>query len=379
MERLLQVAVRHIYAVFDSQVVILLPCADGRLQPWGGRGGWERDVPGGQLFGPSLAEQDVARWAFDHKERAGRGTNTLPNAEGLYLPLGGSQRPVGVLGVRPQNQRRPFNPEQMQLLETIASQTALAIERAGLAEEVQHATISAETERLRAALLLSVSHDLRTPLAIITGALSRLSEGPAGVERELARGAYDEARRLNRLLGNLLEMTRIESGAVRVRKAWESLEELVGAAVGRLAEGGQGELPDNHALTINLPDDLPLIPLDAVLIEQVLVNLLDNTVKHTPPGTPIALRAWQDGGAVLVEVADGGPGLIPGDEARVFEKFYRGSLDSARGNVGLGLAICRGMIEAHGGRIWAEHTPGGAAFRFTLPLEGPPPVVIADA
>jgi two-component system sensor histidine kinase KdpD len=299
------------------------------------------------------------------------------------MPLSGSQRLVGVLGVRSQDQRHLFNPEQMHLLETFASQTALAIERARLAEDAERATISAETERLRAALLSSVSHDLRTPLSIITGALSSLAEGRAGADvaaqRDLARGAYDEARRLNRLLGNLLEMTRLESGAVRVRKAWESLEELVGAAVGRLAEDESGDLPDNHPLTINLPAALPLVPLDAVLIEQVLVNLLDNAVKHTPSGTPITLRAREEGGSVLVEVMDGGKGLAPGDETRVFEKFYRGGTDSARGNVGLGLAICRGMIEAHGGRIWAENAPGGgAAFRFTLPLEGLPPIVVDE-
>jgi two-component system sensor histidine kinase KdpD len=173
-------------------------------------------------------------------------------------------------------------------------------------------------------------------------------------------------------------MTRLEAGAVRVRKEWQPLEEVVGVAVARVAGASEqaGLLPGGRPLPIDLPPDLPLIPLDGLLVEQVLVNLLDNAVKHTPPGTPIALEARRAGDAVEVSVADGGVGLRPGDEGRVFDKFYRGGADSGRGNVGLGLAIGKGMVEAHGGRIWAEGRPGGGAvFRFTLPLEGTPPEV----
>jgi two-component system sensor histidine kinase KdpD len=379
---LLAVAVRHITTTFESQVVILLPSAEGGLRPWGDCSGWSRDIDPQQLFGLSAAEQGVAQWVFDHTERAGLGTNTLPSAEGLYLPLNGSRATVGVVGVRPANRQRFLSPEQVHLLETFISQTALAIERATLAEEAAHATVAAETERLRAALLSSVSHDLRTPLAIIAGSLSSLAQGGDGLDSatraDLVQTASDEAQRLNRLLSNLLEMTRLEAGAVRVRKEWQPLEEVVGVAVARVAEGetNSGLLPGDHPLQIDLPLDLPLIPLDGILIEQVLVNLLDNAVKHTPAGTPITLRAQRVGAAVQVAVIDCGPGLASGDEQRVFDKFYRGGADRSRGSVGLGLAICKGMVEAHGGRIWAERgAEGGAVFAFTLPLEGTPPQI----
>jgi two-component system sensor histidine kinase KdpD len=385
MEQILSVAVRHIHAVFESQVVFLLPCSDKALRPWGEYSGWSRDIDPGQLFGLSASEQGVAQWVFDHQEPAGVGTDTLPSAEGLYLPLRGSRVTVGVLGMRPANHQRLLGPEQMHLLETFVSQTAQAIERAGLAEEAARATVSAETERLRAALLSSVSHDLRTPLAIIAGSLTSLAQGGVTLDpathAELVQTAGDEAHRLNHLLSNLLEMTRLEAGAVRVRKEWQPLEEIVGVAVARTAEGEArpGMLPGNHPLAIELPSDLPLVPLDGILIEQVLVNLLENAIRHTPAGTPIRLRAQHQGGRVQVEVADAGPGLAPGDEQRVFDKFYRGGADQSRGNVGLGLAICKGMVEAHGGQIWAENRPGGgAAFRFTLPLDGSPPQVAPE-
>ncbi|NTW01186.1 MAG: sensor histidine kinase KdpD [Oscillochloris sp.] len=382
---LLKVAVRHIHTVFNSQVIILLPCTDGALRPWGDCSGWSEGIDPTQFFALSNAEQGVAQWVFDHKEQAGLGTNTLPSAEGLYLPLSGSQRVVGVLGVRPHQRSYLLNPEQIHLLETFASQTALALERAGFATEAEQAILAAETERLRAALLSSVSHDLRTPLAIITGALTSLTQGGAGLDSamrdDLAQTAYDEAHRLNRLLSNLLEMTRLEAGAVRVHKEWQPLEEVVGVAVARIVGDLEqpGLLPGDRPLQIDLPPDLPLIPLDGILIEQVLVNLLDNAIKYTPPGTAICLRAQQRKAAVEVVVADRGPGLAPGDETRVFDKFYRGGADSGRGNVGLGLAICKGMIEAHGGRIWAENgLNGGAVFTFTLPLDGTPPQIALE-
>jgi two-component system sensor histidine kinase KdpD len=382
LENLLGAAVSHLNEVFGSQVVVLLPTASGRLQPWGQVTGWSRILEARQLYMPSLSEQAVAQWVYDHSEMAGLGTNTLPSAEAIYLPLAGSQRTVGVLGVRPRQSRQLWAPEQMRLLETFVSQTAIAIERAMLAEETQHAQITAETERMRAALLSSVSHDLRTPLATITGANSSLVHSYASLDDatriELAQTALHEAERLNHLVGNLLDMTRLEAGAIQVQKEWQPLEEVVGAALARLES-----TPDDaaalsaHPLTVELPADLPLVPLDGVLIEQVLINLLDNALKHTPPGTPIIVRAWSNPGEMIVEIADRGPGLPPGTERQVFDKFYQGRpAASGRGGVGLGLAICRGMVEAHGGRIWAGAADGGGAlFRFTLPLGGRPPQV----
>ncbi len=371
LEQLLQATVRHIHEVFDSQVLIYLTTASGRLQPWGSVSGWWSHGAADQIFAPDSGEQGVAEWAFRHGEPAGLGTGTLPSAKSLYLPLAGSQGAVGVLGVRPKDPRRFQAPEQLHLLETFAAQAALAIERAILADAAQRAQLRAETERMRASLLSSVSHDLRTPLAVITGATSSLLEGGATLDPatrdELARTAYEEAVRLNRLVSNLLDMTRLEAGALQPHREWQPLEEVVGAAVAR----AEAAAPD-HPITVRLPDDLPPLAIDAALIEQVLLNLLDNAAKHSPAGTPVELSARRVGETVEVSVADRGPGLPPGAEERVFEKFYRGAPDGGRG-AGLGLSICRGMIEAHGGRMWAEQRPGGGAvFRFTLPLAATP-------
>ncbi len=364
VDDLLAIAVQHIVEVFPGEVAVLLPEVGGRLSP--------RPVPAATLR-MDTTELAVAQWVYAHRELAGLGTSTLPGATALYVPLIGSRGAVGVLGVRPMNRHAFDSPEQLHLLETFANQTALAIERAVLAEEAQTTQVRMETERLRNSLLSSVSHDLRTPLAAITGAASTLLEGGVGstVQHELLQTIREEADRLNRLVRNLLEMTRLESG-VEVRKEWHPLEEVVGAVLGRL----EPALRD-RAVHADVPKDLPLVPMDDVLVEQVLINLLENVVKYTPPGSPVELRAWSDGSGVTVEVADHGPGLGPGDEARVFDKFYRGTPGPSRG-AGLGLTICRAIVEAHGGHIWAENRPeGGAAFRFTLPLEGTPPRVEA--
>ena len=300
---------------------------------------------------------------------------TLPGADAIYVPLVASERAVGVLGVRPERRQR-LTPEQIHLLETFANQTALAIARAQLAEEAQQAQVQVETERLRNSLLSSVSHDLRTPLTIITGATSSLLEPGQALDQatrtELAQTAYDEAVRLNRLVANLLDMTRIESGAIQVKKEWQPLEEVIGVAIARLETSNALA---QHPLSTNLPADLPLVPIDAVLIEQVLVNLIENAVRHTPPSTPISISCSTAGSAVIVTIADQGPGFPPGSEEHLFDKFYRAQQNGSTRGVGLGLTICRGIITAHGGRIWAEPNPtGGAIFRFSLPIDGSPPI-----
>jgi two-component system sensor histidine kinase KdpD len=219
-----------------------------------------------------------------------------------------------------------------------------------------------------------VSHDLRTPLSTITGAASSLLDAGDRLKRasrqDLARSIYDEANRLDRLLKNLLDMMRLEGGALQLKKEWHTLDEIVGAALNRL-EGRLGK----HQITTHFPHDLPLVQMDAVLIEQVIINLVENALKYTPPGTTIDLSASVTEGSILFAIADRGPGLPPGGELRVFDKFYRAPPAKVSG-VGLGLTICRGIIEAHGGRIWAENRPGGGAvFRFTLPLEESQPTV----
>lgn len=368
LQNLPRAAVRHIGEVFESQAVVLLPDVSGRVFLQTGDQ---------ELFGLEASEQGVAQWVYDHNQMAGLGTDTLPGSKALYLPLIASQKTVGVLGVRPAQPQRMLDPEQLHLLETFASQTALAIERALLAEEAQQARVQIETERLRNSLLSSVSHDLRTPLATITGATSSLLEDEAAINastrRDLIQAVYEEANRLNRLVSNLLDMTRLESGAVQVTKEWQPLEEVVGAALTRLDRRLR-----EHLVITCLPPDLPLVPIDGVMVEQVFINLLENVVKYTPPGSPIDISAQWDGEYVLVEVADRGPGLHPGDEQHIFDKFYR-VRQVMNDGVGLGLAICRGIIEAHGGRIWAENRPGGGAvFAFTLPLNGKPPTVEAE-
>jgi two-component system sensor histidine kinase KdpD len=364
VEALLAIAVRHVGEVFRSQVVILLPDTGGGLAP----------RPGGQYV-MDANELGVARWVYEHRQLAGLGTATLPGASALYLPLLASRGPVGVLGVRPADRRALDAPEQLHQLETFGNQMALAIERANLADEASDAQIRVERERLRNSLLSSVSHDLRTPLTTITGAITAILDDGARLDaptrRELLESAREEAERLNRLVQNLLEMTRLESGALQLHKEWHPLEEVIGAALSRL-----GKRLADREVTTRLPPDLPLVPIDDVLIEQVFVNLLDNAVKYTPPGSPVTISASGADRSVIVEVADRGPGLPPGEADKVFEKFYRGQLAAGRG-AGLGLAICYGIVKAHGGRIWAHNIPeGGVAFFFTLPLAETPPAAV---
>ena len=362
-DNLVSIARQHIGDLLQSRVIIFLPGRDGQLQ-----------TDPDNTADLSDLEKSAARWVYAHGQVAGVGTETFSDTHGLYLPLIGSQSTVGVLGIFFERSSQGLSPDQVDLLDTFANQTALAIERAHLAEEAEHARVQIETERMRNSLLSSVSHDLRTPLASITGAVSSLLENEKTqsleVRHELAQVAYEEAERLNRLVGNLLAMTRLESGGVHVTKEWQPLEEVVGATLNRLS----ARLND-RPVTVNLPASLPLVPLDSVLLEQVTVNLLENAVKYTPPGSPIELSATADDAKVTVEIADHGPGLTPGDEQRIFDKFYRAQPTTTTG-VGLGLTISRGIIEAHGGLIWAENRPGGGAvFRFTLPLDGSPPEV----
>jgi len=370
VDDLLAIAIRHIVDVFPAEVAVLLPDGTGRLTP--------RTVPAAALH-TDAAEQAVAEWVYSHRELAGLGTSTLPGAAALYVPLIGSRGAAGVLGVKPSEPHVFDSPEQLHLLETFANQTALAIERATLADEAQASQVRMETERLRNSLLSSVSHDLRTPLATITGAATTMLESGSRLDqrtqKELLESVRDEAERLNRLVQNLLEMTRLESGAIELRRGWHPLEEVIGAALGRLAKS-----LGSRRVTVSIPPDLPLVKIDDVLIEQVFVNLLDNAVKYTPPDSPIRIIVTATDQSVTAEVADHGPGLPKGQEARVFEKFFRAAPDG-RGGAGLGLAICRGVVLAHGGRIWAHNLPeGGVAFLFTLPLtDAAPASVPADA
>ncbi len=362
-EQLSASAVRHLSEVFACQSVVLMPDDKGNLA-----------VPatGPQTYALDQRELSVAQWAYDHRTKAGLETDTLPGAKALYLPLIAAGRTIGVVGILPGSSFQLFSPEQVHAMESFANQAAMALERATLAEEAQQARLQVETETLRSTLLSSVSHDLRTPLAAITGAGSTLLQSGNRLSeenrRELTQTVVEEAAHLGRIIRNVLDMTRLESGGVQVNREWQSLEEIVGAMTGRMPG-----LFRDHPLAIKLPSDLPLIPCDGLLIEQVLHNLLENALKYTPDGTNISLSAVVGEGEVRVTVADQGPGIPPEDAERIFEKFVRGRY--AGGGVGLGLAICRGIVAAHGGRIWAENrTEGGAVFTFTLPAGEPPPL-----
>jgi two-component system sensor histidine kinase KdpD len=357
---------RHVSDVLGGPAAVFVPGPEGPLRLAGGA-----PPPGGSR------EAAVAQWAFDHGRPAGLGTDTLPGASAAYQPLQGTQSVLGVLGTSPDPAQLPLRPDQVDLLEALARQAASGLERVRLADEAQQARIAVEAERLRNTLLSSVSHDLRTPLATITGAASSLlQKGSLGdeTERELKEAIYEEAGRLNRLVTNLLDMTRLESGSLQLNRDWQSVEELVGSALARLEPGLK-----HRSVRLEIPSDLPLVPVDGVLIEQALVNLLENAVKYTDPTSPITVRAEVTQGALALSVSDEGPGLPAGAEEQVFEKFYRAT--SAQRGFGLGLPICRAIVTAHGGRIWAEkREPRGTRFRFTLPLGAvPPPAKEEDA
>jgi two-component system, OmpR family, sensor histidine kinase KdpD len=365
VEELANVAARHIGELFDGRVVVLLADAAGWLAPLGAAP-VEPD------------DQAAAREAYESGRMAGRGTALRPAAGALFVPLVGSRGRLGALGVRSAEPAALAASDQRRVLEAMAGQTALAIERARFADEAQQAQLQVEAERLRSTLLSSVSHDLRTPLAAITGAASSLVTGESRLDpvtrRELGQSILEESERLSRLVHNLLDMTRLEAGPVKLHREWHPLEELVGAALSRRELSLRG-----RQVTARLADDLPLLALDGLLIEQVLGNLLDNALAYTPAGSPLEIVAWPDGDVVRVELADRGPGYPPGDLERVFEKFYRGRARGTPG-VGLGLTICQAIVEAHGGRIWVENRPeGGAKACFTLPRLGAPPVVETEA
>jgi two-component system sensor histidine kinase KdpD len=361
-KRLSEIAVKHISEMFDSQVVILIADDQNRLTS---------TTNGAFAFTPDQQELSVAQWVYEHRQPAGLGSDTLPGAKALYLPLVASAGAIGVVGLLPKTPTDGLEPEQFHYLEAFANQTAIAIERSFLGEAAQRALLKAETESLRNTLLSSISHDLRTPLSAITGAATTLLQRDVLIDTEsridLVKTIQEEAERLNLIIKNVLDMTRLESGAITVNKEWQPFEEIVGVVLNRL-----GDRLKDRPVTVKLPGNLPLIPFDGLLIEQVLVNLFDNALKYTPRGTPLELSASESFYTVTVSLADRGPGIPPGEEERIFEKFVSGR--ASGGGVGLGLAICRTIINAHGGRIWAENREGGGAvFHFTLSSAGLPP------
>lgn len=350
------VCVGAVSEVLGAPSTVLAPAAGGELSPIAASPG-----------APTLSEEErtIAQWAFLHGSAAGHGTPSFGEAPVACIPLRPVVEVLGVLAVRAPASG-PIRPDQHEFADAVCRQGALALERVRLVEVARQAALRAEAEELRSGLLSAVSHDLRTPLAAITGAATTLRDEAAldaETRRELLDAVVEQAERLERLVANLLDMTRLQSGAVTPRREWVPAVEVVGGALTRL----ERQLSD-RAVTAAIPDELPLLSVDPVLLEQLLVNVLDNAVKYTLRESPIELSARREGDAVVVEVADRGPGIPAGDEELIFERFRRGPRHEVPG-AGLGLAIARAIAVAHGGTLTAANRPGGGAvLRLTLPL-----------
>lgn len=350
----------QIASMLKVRVVLLLP-EDGSIA-----------VKAGYPPDDTLVDADIAaaRWAWEHNRAAGRGADTLPGAKRLYLPLRTGRMAVGVVGLDNDRQGPLLTPEQQRLFDALADQAAVAIERIQLVADVDRARLAVEADRLRSALLTSISHDLKTPLASIMGAAGALREFGASLPEEdrveLVSTVLDESERLNRFIANLLDMTKIESGAMEPNHALHYAGDIVGSALRRAAK-----ITAHHKTEVDMPGDLPMLKLDPVLFEQVLFNLLDNAAKYAPEGSTIRIRGWADGASVAIQVMDEGPGIPQADLERVFDTFYRVRKgDHVRAGTGLGLSICRGFVEAMGGTIVASNRGDrpGAVFTITMPV-----------
>jgi two-component system sensor histidine kinase KdpD len=363
-------AARHVHDTFGCDAAVLVP--GPASQP----SAMNVMAAAGSPDWLDERERGVARWSFDHARVAGVGTQALPGSAGRYQPLAGSQGKIGVLALRPKDARAITSPSQQLLLDTFTNQIGVALERVSLIEGQQAARIEAESERLRSALLSSVSHDLRTPLATIAGAATALQAGElnTATRSQLIDSIVEEAQRLNDLIANLMFATRLESGHIDLHREWTSIEEIVGAGLAKLAGGLRG-----RPFATRLPPELPLVRVDNAMLPQVIHNLVDNAIRYTPAGTPIDITAWTTDSNVIVKVADQGPGLSDDERSRVFERFYRGRAaqpTGSRSGIGLGLTICEGIVKAHGGRVWTErNSPRGVAFLFSLPIDRPQPEV----
>jgi two-component system sensor histidine kinase KdpD len=360
MDDLLWAAAYQIALMLKAHVVILLP--------------HDRDLVVRVGFPPEdrLDEADLAaaKWCWEKNRAAGRGSDTLPGAKRLFLPMQTGRGAVGVIGIDRDEPGPLLTPDQQRLLTALADQTALAVERVNLVGDIDRARLAAETDRLRAALLTSISHDLRTPLASILGSVTSLAASgdvlSQATRADLMRTIQEEAERLNRFIGNLLDMTRLESGPLQLQTRPVDLADAVSSAL-RRAE----KVLAHHRTEVRLERDLPMPELDEVLFEQVLFNLLDNAAKFAPAGSVVTISGWREGQEIRLQISDEGPGIPTDDLEHVFEKFYSSATgDRRRAGTGLGLAICRGFIEAMHGTIRAGNRPDrmGAVFTVTLPI-----------
>lgn len=361
-EQISEICGRFIESQFAAKASIILADLDDHLK-----------APIAATPKSPVIDQGIAQWAFDHEEAAGNGTDTLPGSPVLYLPLKAPMRIRGVFAFEAADPKHLMTPEQRRLLETFSRLIAIALERIHYVEIAQSSTLEMESERLRNSLLSAISHDLRTPLSVLVGladSLALTKPPPDEQQMEIASAMRAEAMRMTALVNNLLDMARLQAGEVRLNRQWCPLEEIVGSSLRAM-----NSLLAKHPVRVHLGENLPLLEIDAVLMERVFCNLLENAMKYTPADSEIEIRALNVDQDVVVWVEDNGPGLPKGKEEAIFKKFERGQKENATPGVGLGLAICRAIIEAHGGSIHAEnlHT-GGARFVFTLP-KGIPPII----
>jgi two-component system sensor histidine kinase KdpD len=366
-EEVASIAAGQISRELPWQCDLLLANADGRLAP-----APDLARSAGESFDPAIAQ-----WAYEQRRPAGRGTAAMSERRELYFPVSSPTHRFGMLLLRP-TRLSLLLPEQRRLIETVLSLISQAIERIRLARQVQSATVQAETEALRNSLLSAIAHDFRTPLASIVAAADTLLQDEARLSREKARELAEtirgEGQRMTRLANNTLEMARLEAGSIRLERDWYPLEEIIGAALSPMDLRLRA-----HPVRSQLPDAVALAQVDVVMIVRVLQNLIENAINYTPLGTPIHVAADVAPGLVRFCVADEGAGLAAGEEDRIFEKFYRGAGRTAQVGVGLGLTICRIIVQAHGGRITARNRrEGGAEFSFTIPQPEAPPRLVPE-
>lgn len=366
LEFVLKSVAKNVSETMEALVLVYLPDNNGKLM-----------LMASSSHDNSYLNEDeiqVITWVFEHGKMAGKDTVNFEHAQGVYLPMCTEKENHGVLGIC----KYPQQAEQMKLLEAYASFTAMAINRIKLTESAREALTLVESERLRTALFNSLSHDLRTPLASIIGAVTGLLEGDniysTDAKRDLLLTIQQGATRMHRFINNLLDMARLESGMLELKKEWCDIEDIVGVAISRM-----GEVLNNRPIKVNV-ENLPLVKGDFVLIEQVLVNLLDNALKYSVAGSEIILRAKKLQQEIEISITDTGPMIPVEDLDKIFDKFYRLKSSLQVSGTGLGLSICKGIIEAHGGRIWARNNPdAGVTICFVLPLSKEYPEIRPEA
>ncbi|WP_428827108.1 two-component system sensor histidine kinase KdpD [Azonexus sp. IMCC34842] len=365
-EQIAEIGERFIVAELSAKAAFMLTDENDQLQP-----------ALASANGLPAVDMGIAQWAFDHAEAAGQGTNTLAASPILYLPLKAPMRLRGVLALEMRNTDRLLIQEQRRLLDTFASLIAIALERVHYVEVAQNTTVQMESERLRNSVLSAISHDLRTPMSVLVGLADSMFltlPPPTGPQAEIARSLKEEALRVSDQVNNLLDMARLQAGRVELNRQWQPLDEVVVSALKTLERSFA-----KYQIKIALDESLPLVNIDSVLMERVIYNLLENTVKYTPPGSEVEIGARATERSIDIWVDDNGPGLPEGKEEMIFKKFERGQPEGTTRGVGLGLAICRAIVEAHGGEIHAENRPqGGARFVFSLPKGTPPQLDMDD-